>query len=170
MAISGESVSSAERMMNVGQQRDLLPTSQVAKFFVGSSGSSKRASCGCAQFLAALPKAAARCRPSGGMRHHLRDHAAVEWALALLLPGGAPENPNRSSTPSRDRKEMAEVVFCLITEPDILDPPHRQHHERIQSFNKLIGCRLYLFAIANDFVHHLGRGRAFCRPLSRRQY
>jgi hypothetical protein len=95
------------------------------------------------------------------MRHHLRDHAAVEWALALLLPGAAPENPNRSSTPSRDRKEMAEVVFCLITEPDVLDPPHRQHHERIQSFNKLIGCRLYLFAIANDFVHHLGREPGF---------
>jgi hypothetical protein len=107
---------------------------------------------------------------SGGMRHHLRDHAPVEWALALLLLGGAPENPNRSSTPSRDRKEMAEVVFCLIAEPDILDPPHCQHHERIQSFNKLIECRLYLFAIANDFVHHLGRDRTFCRPLSRRQY
>jgi len=65
---------------------------------------------------------------------------------------------------------MAEVVFCLIAEPDILDPPHRQHHERIQSFNKLIECRLYLFAIANDFVHHLGRDRTFCRPLSRCQY
>jgi hypothetical protein len=24
---------------------------------------------------------------------------------------------------------MAEVVFCLIEEPDILDPPHRQHHD-----------------------------------------
>ena len=86
------------------------------------------------------------------------------------LPAELRKNPNRSSTPSRDRKEMAEVVFCLIAEPDILDPPHRQHHERIQSFNKLVECRLYLFAIANDFVHHLGRDRTFCRPLSRRQY
>jgi hypothetical protein len=38
MAISGESVSSAERMMNVGQQRDLRPTSQVAKFFCWQLG------------------------------------------------------------------------------------------------------------------------------------
>jgi hypothetical protein len=29
---------------------------------------------------------------------------------------------------------------------------------------------LYLFAIANDFVHHLGRDRTFRRPLPRRQY
>src|SRR5262249_11458974 len=83
---------------------------------------------------------------------------------------GSRKSSTRSSTPPRDRKEMAEVVFCLWAEPDILDPPHRQHHERIQSFNKLIEGRLYLFAIANDFVHHLGRDRTFCRPLSCRQY
>jgi hypothetical protein len=90
----------------------------------------------------------------------------VGFAVAWRSTG----KPNRSSTPSRDRKEMAEVIFCLIAESDILDPPHRQHHERIQSFNKLIGRRLYLFAIANDFVHHLGRDRTFRRPLPRRQY
>src|SRR5262249_59910787 len=67
-----------------------------------------------------------------------RDHSGGE--------SRSPESSNRSSTPSRDRKEMAEVVFCLMAEPDILDPPHRQHHERIQSFNKLIEGRLYLFA------------------------